>query len=185
MQWNRLTRVTPPADTVVSIDTAKAHLQIDHDDDDELIEALIRAAEAYVEGPKGIGIALLPQTWRLSLDRFSGSITIPLGPVREIVSITADGETVDPASYAYDLDSTPLKIVPNGSWPSVSAPGAVKVTFTVGYDADDVPWDIRAAILLLIAHLHRNREATSDKAMSEVPFGVQSVLDRYRVLGLG
>lgn len=189
--WTRLIRVTPPSTTVVSIDEVKAHLNLGDDFEDDYLPTLIRAAEAYFEGPNGIGVALLTQTWRLSLDRFSSVISIPLGPVTEIVSITytdAAGDTheVDPASYTYDLDTTPLRIVPahGHSWPSVtlSPVGAVKVVFIAGYgDPAEVPADIRGAILLLIGHLHRNREATADKALSEIPFGVSTILDRYRV----
>lgn len=196
--WSRLVRVTPPTTTVVSLDEVKAHLNIGlgdaTDEEDEFVlPGLIAAAEAYVEGPNGIGIVLLEQSWRLSLDHFSAPITVPLGPVFDVISITytdtaGDTHTVDPASYVFDVDSQPLKIVPNGSWPSASLArtGAVKVTFTAGWgDPSEVPADLRAAILLLISHLHRNREATSDRPLSDVPFGVSTVFDRYRVLGLG
>jgi len=39
--------------------------------------------------------------------------------------------------------------------------------------------------VLLVGHLHRNREAASEVALKEIPFGVQSILDRYRATGLG
>lgn len=191
--WSRLVRVSPPTTTVVSLDEVKAHLNIDYDDEDEFVlPGIIAAAEAYVEGPNGIGIVLLEQTWRLSLDRFTCPITVPLGPVSDVISITytdAAGEThtVDPARYVFDVDSQPLKIVPNGSWPSASLArtGAVKVTFTAGYDdPSEVPADLRAAILLLIGHLDRQREAASDRPLSDIPFGVSTIFDRYRVLGI-
>lgn len=198
--WTRLVRVIPPETTVVSVDEVKAHLSIDHDDDDDYLTTLIRAAEAYVEGPNGIGVVMLEQTWRLSLDRFSGPISIPMGPVKAISEVTykpamlvgqpdSTTYTLDPASYVFDLDSQPLKIVPayGHSWPSVthSPVGAVKVVFTAGWgDPSEVPGDLRAAVLLLIGHLHRNREAASDRPLTDIPFGVQTVFDRYRIIGV-
>lgn len=47
---------------------------------------------------------------------------------------------------------------------------------------DDVPEDIRAAILLLIGHLYENREAGAERALSEIPFGVKALLDLNRVV---
>lgn len=66
-------RVTPPSDVVVTVEEAKARLRIDFDDDDDLIDAFIRAATDYLEGPRGyLGRALLDQTWDLYLDAFPG-----------------------------------------------------------------------------------------------------------------
>lgn len=47
---------------------------------------------------------------------------------------------------------------------------------------DDVPEDIRAAILLLIGHLYENREAGAERALSEIPFGVKALLSMDRVV---
>ena len=164
---------------------AKKHLRVYHNDDDAEIEAFIYAATAMIEGPTGIGIALSPQTWRLSLDYFPCEIVVPLGPVTSIVSVSfkdAAGADQPVSGLRYDVDAQPLKIWParDTSWPEVYCePGAVKVTFECGYE--ELPADLRAAVLLLVGHLYENREAVADVKMAELPMGVATILERYRV----
>lgn len=142
MDWARLTCVTPPARQVAT-EIAKAHLNVDHADDDDLIDGIVDAAQASIVGPNGIGIALAASTWRLSLDEFPGGlasgtsigqypgrwldasrrhqhpvIAIELGPVKSITSITyidaAGGlQTLASSEYLVDLDRRPARIVPS------------------------------------------------------------------------
>jgi uncharacterized phiE125 gp8 family phage protein len=117
--WHRLTRTIAPTVDPVTLAEVKAALRVDGTDEDTHIAGLIKAATARVE--QGAGIALLPQTWRASLDRFPvGSIRIPLAPVSAVSSITyraQDGTTatLDPAAYEFDLDVWPLLILPRSS----------------------------------------------------------------------
>lgn len=183
-EWTRLVRTVAP-DPVVTLVEAKKHLRILHSDDDEEILDIIAAAQAQIEGPNGIGIALAPQTWRMSLDYFPCEIIVPLGPVTAINSITytkEDGTAGSTDRWRVDIDSQPCRLWPpyDESWPvSRCEPGAVKVTFTTGYAS--VPADLRAAVKLLVGHLYENREATTDASMTELPMAVSSILNRYRV----
>lgn len=185
-EWTRLVRTQAPASPVVSVVEAKRHLRVFHDDDDADIEAMVASAEAAIEGPTGIGVALSPQTWRLSLDRFPCEIIVPLGPVTAVTSVgyvDANGSDATVTGLRFDLDSSPLRIWParGTAWPSATCePGAVKVTFVCGYV--DLPKDLRWAILLLVGHLYENREAvTTDLKAVDLPMGVSSILERYRV----
>ena len=71
---------------------------------------------------------------------------------------------------------------------SVADVGALVVATTAGnqlgavFQADDLPEEIRAAILLMIGHLYENREAGTERALQEIPFGVKSLLDMNRVV---
>ncbi len=188
MIWTNLTRTVAPTLPVVTVADAKAQLRILHDDDDALIERLIEVATATIEGPTGIGRVMRPQTWRMTLNGFPcREITIPLTPVTGIVSITfrstATGSplTINSALYVADLDQRPAVIRPVDSWPSadLTTPGSVKVTFTAG--SDDMPTDLIHAVLMMVAHLYENPEAVTDRVVREVPLGVQSILNRYRV----
>jgi uncharacterized phiE125 gp8 family phage protein len=63
--------ITPPDDAVVTLEEAKAFLNVTHSDHDELIEGLVDAATAALDGRYGLlQRALSPQTWELVLDRF-------------------------------------------------------------------------------------------------------------------
>ncbi|MGM4911442.1 head-tail connector protein [Rhizobium sp. 768_B6_N1_8] len=185
-EWTRLVRTVEPTEPVVSLAEAKRHLRVLHDDDDTDIELFVAAASAAIEGPNGIGIALSPQTWRLSLDHFPCEIVVPLGPVTEVTSVAyqdANGDTATVSGLRFDLDESPLRIWParDTAWPETYCePGAVKITFACGYEK--LPADLRAAILLLVGHFYEHREAvTTDLKAVELPMGVASILERYRV----
>lgn len=179
MDWLRLKAVTSPLTQIVTLDEAREHLRIDHDDDDSYVVNLIDTAAAFIEGPNGAGIALSPRQWRYSLDHLPRLITLDLCPVISVDSITVLGDEVDPSSYTVDLDSTPVRIV--GSYlPTIVGNGGVKILFTAGYQR--VPADLKQAALLLIGHFYQNREATGPN-LSEIPFAVSAILNRYRAFG--
>ncbi len=184
-EWTRLVRTVAPAGPTVTLAEAKRHLRVFHDDDDADITSIVAAAEAVIEGPNGIGIALLQQTWRLSLDRFPCEIIVPLGPVNGVTSVTyrdSDGVEQAVSGLRYDVDQQPFRIWParNTSWPSVNCEsGGVKVTFECGHEL--LPQDLRWALLLLVGHFYENREAIADTSLAELPMGVASILERYRV----
>lgn len=184
--WSRLVRTVAPAAPVITLVQAKAHLRVDFADDDDLITELVEVATAFIEGPNGIGIALMPQTWRLSLDWFPyPEIVIPLGPVTAISSIAYTDSAGAPQSIAtwrVDLDSNPCRIWParDTSWPLIMwEPGAIKVTFVCGYAT--VPSDLKAAVKLIVGHLYEHRESVTDLTANELPMGVSAILERYRV----
>lgn len=188
MSWSRLVRVgdLPPAP--LSLDAAKAHLRIDSDEEDDDVDALVASAVAAIDGPKGIGIAMVEQTWRLSLDRFcEREIPLLLNPVRSIVSVTyvdaaGDTQTIDAGDYQLDADQDPAILSPTfgTAWPSARCqPGSVKITFKAGFaaaaDAEtDVPADLVQAIKLTISNLYDNKDGG-------VPARARDILNRYGV----
>ena len=185
-EWLRLVRTVAPSSPVITLAQAKRHCRVDHNDDDADITELVEVATAAIEGPNGIGIALMPQTWRMSLDYFPCEIKIPLGPVTAISSIgytDADGDPATVASWRADLDTSPVRIWParDTAWPAITCePGAVKVVFTCGFAS--VPSDLKAALKLLVSHFYEHREAvTTDLKAIDLPMGVDAILNRYRV----
>lgn len=195
MSWARLVRVTAPAALALALPAAKAQVgAVEFDDDDARISDAIAAAIAHVDGPNGLGLAMINQTWRLSLDRWPPCIEIPLTPVSSVTSIKyrdpADVEqTLDPALYALDLDQQPVRIVPavGVTWPTPRLrPGAIKIEFVAGYGATeaDVPADLRQALKLLVSHFYANTDAVGQK-LEVLPLGVEAVFDRYRISTFG
>ena len=207
MSWTRLARVTAPSGDIVTLGEAKAHLRVDFADDDDLIGGLIEAAIGAIDGPKGVGVCLLTQQWRLSLDglpctgswwrrepSMRRSIEIPLSPVISVDEITyldlgGVRQTLDASLYVYDLDAKPLRIERafGQVWPQARhQPGSVKVTFTAGFgeDATGIPADLKAAMKLLIGHYYVHREAVvgvdNRDSSAPLPLGVDLILNRYR-----
>ncbi len=185
--------VTAPAAEPITLAEAKAHLRVDGSDDDTLIASLIGAARRHVEDLTGR--ALITQTWRLSWDdQFPAEIRLPKGSLQsvdEIAYIDTAGATqiLDPSAYQVDADSEPGRVVPvyGASWPVArSQPAAVTVDWTCGYGdaADDVPAPIKAAMLLLIGTLYRDREGLGSDGLTELP--TQGLLlSPYRLWGFG
>jgi uncharacterized phiE125 gp8 family phage protein len=196
--WDKagLVRTAAPDAKPVSLAQAKKQCRIDFADDDDLVQGLLDAAIAQVDGPSGAGIALITQSWRLSLDRWPRpSIVVPLGPVQTIDSLqyipfgATALTTLDPSGYAYDLDAEIVRIRPDPTmgWPQLQpGPGAIKIAFTCGYgdNQTSVPVDIQQAILLLVSHWYEHRDAVvgveNRDSSTVMPLGVDAILDRYR-----
>jgi len=194
MDFHRTALVIPPTEPAINLDRVKQHLGVSFDADDDLISIFLDAATAAVEGPTGIGIALRPATYRLTLDCWpAGPIRLPLRPATGVTSITYKDtagaiQTLDPATYSIDLDTGTVCRAINASWPSLAnLPGAVTVTFTAGFAT--IPADLKAAILLIVGHYYANREAvvgtTGSITPKELPFGVEAIFSRYRVTTFG
>lgn len=135
---NRPVLVTPPAVLPVSLDEAKAHLRIDHNDDDALITGLIGAAVAHLDGWTGVlGRCLVEQTWRQDFERLASCLSLPLGPVISISSVMAGDDTVDRTSYSLKTDAGGRSRV---EFSGVLVSGPVSVTYKAGYATiPDVP----------------------------------------------
>jgi uncharacterized phiE125 gp8 family phage protein len=160
----------PPEEEPISLEEAKAHLRVDINTDNELIEALIAAAREYCETFQGR--AYITQTWELWLDAFPAQswIQLPRPPLQaeelevKYYDINDHNETFE--DYFVDTKSEPGYIVLNtgAAWPSIILRPAngVCVTFTVGYGAaEDVPQKVKQAMLLIIGDWYENREAKS------------------------
>lgn len=189
-----LTLDTPPVNLAVSLADAKSHLRVDHEDEDILIRNYIIAATERLDGRLGIlGRCLITQTWTMRLDSFPASIALPFAPVQSITSIdytdTANNpQTVTATDYEFEAgEYNPCITLATGiSWPSTATTrGAASVTFIAGYGPDpkDIPGPITQALLLIIGHFYRNREAEMTGPIStEIKFGVDTLTAPYRRL---
>ena len=187
--------ITGPAKHPIELDELKDHLRIETTvaDEDANLYGLIRAANGYVE--EFLNRSLLEQELELSLDAFpSGSDPIrpSFGPLVSVTSIKYDDvdeveQTWANTKYKVDTASVPGRIVAafNESYPTaLTQVNSVRVRYKAGYgtDVDDVPENIRRAVMMLAAHLYENREATIQANLMEVPMGVKGLLWPSRVL---
>lgn len=186
--------ITAAANYPVTVTEAKAHLRVDFTDDDALIGALLAAATAHAE--RFLGRALVDQIWELTLDEFpDAELEIPLPPLIEVVSVkydnaAGDEQTLDAADYVVDVQSEPGWIVPaNNSWPSIyDGINAVRIRFRAGYlnsdspPTDNVPADIKAAILMYLGTLYANRETmVIGQTATQMPWASEQLLRPHRV----
>jgi uncharacterized phiE125 gp8 family phage protein len=187
----RLRLVTPPAAEPVTLAEAKAHLRIEGAEDDAYVTALIQAARQHVEEVCWRG--LVTQEWEAVLEGFpDGALELPKGNLASIASITyvdsaGATQTLAPATYEADTVSVPgrLLLAYGQSWPSTRCQwDAVRVRYTVGWAAGEVPTPIRQALLLLVAQLYEHRTVDEDRALSRPSFTVDVLLAPYRLVRL-
>jgi uncharacterized phiE125 gp8 family phage protein len=190
--------ITAPAVNPISLVEAKAHLRVDHSQEDTLIELFVKAATQNAEA--FLGRALVTQTWELVLDSFpTEEVKIPLPPLQSVVSIkyddsAGDEQTLATDQYVVDTASEPGWVVPlTAGWPStIDAINAVRIQFVAGYPpTSDSPPDltanilfsIKAAILLNLGSLYANRETVViGQTTAHLPWGAEQLLRPHRVL---
>lgn len=189
--WRALQRVTRRNSglDVFPLVAAKDHLRVG-DGDDAIITECIRRAVDFIEGPDGVGVALLATNWVLSLDRLPRRITLPLGPVTGVVSVSwlnpEDEEVIlDTSAYRLEsgIDPALLLARPGAVWPvPLRQEGAVRVTFTAGYAApEEIPGPLMQAIALLVGDFYEHREASvMGVSATEIPIGIERLLAPYR-----
>lgn len=174
-----------PASGAVTLGEAVTHLRADEAPESlEEVDRLVRMATVEVEDQTGR--ALVTQERVLLLDGWEPEIWLPRPPLQEVLEVRYrdEGEAwqvLDPARYRVDLESVPARLrpAPGERWPALSRGGlsAVRVAYRCGYGGpEDVPEDLRHAVLLLLSHRYDDREGRLPE-----PVGVRALTMRHRV----
>jgi len=199
-----LRTITRPAVEPITLEEALRHLEVDYGQHDsppgdpatyyqaDLVSELISAARAHAED--FTERCLAEGTFELRLDAFASVISLPKAPVQSIVSIMyidSDGaeQTLDPAVYTFDdnPDAPAVRLAYDQTWPATrSEANAVRIRFVAGFQAassppNPVPPQIKQALLLIIGHLHENREDSSAAKLEPIPLGAQALLRPLRL----
>lgn len=188
---------TTVPDAALPVDEFKAHLRLgtgfgEDNLQDSVLKSFLRAAIAAIEARTGKVLITREFSWSLTSWRDRTGQTLPVAPVSEIIGVklinTLDDETDLPNDrFRLERDSQRPRLRPSGSLlPTISTGGSVRILFRAGFAADwgGLPADLGQAVLLLAAHYYeyRNETAFSDGCM---PFGVTSLLQRYRTMRIG
>jgi len=181
--------LTPPAAEPFSRADAKRFLRIEHETDDELIEALIASARREIE--LATRRVLVAQRWRIVLHRWprSGRITSPVNPLKALEAVRVYDEAgaadaVDTAVFTLDTASVPALI--DCSRLNIPAPGrsvaGIELDVSAGYGLPaDVPEPFVQAIRLLVARSYESRDRVMPDAL---PHTVAALIAPFRVLSL-
>lgn len=165
----------------------KLFLRVDHDDEDDVIEALANAAIAWCEDYCNRKFATgLLATFYLNSFR---SASLAYGPVTSITSVVYDDttgfeQTLNASKYYYDRpNNNPVRIyfhdVPDledyNSQP-------VRVVAAVGAAPNDA---VKHAVRLLAGHWYENRRTVvTGTIATSIPFAVEALLSSQRILDL-
>ena len=111
-------------------------------------------------------------------------IAFQKNPVTSVTSITYDSGASPRPTLAADQYMVISRqhgsyITPSygAQWPTPrNIPEAIRIRFVAGYT--DVPEPLKHAIHMLVAHWYENREVLSN--MSEIPYGVESLISPHR-----
>jgi uncharacterized phiE125 gp8 family phage protein len=161
---------------------------------DPVLENYLRSAIAAIEARTGKVLVAKQYTWTLTAWREACRQALPLAPVSSVdgvrlVDRLGGTSVVDPALYRLEVDMhRPVLWGATGSLPSIALSGTAEVDFTAGYGVAwaNVPDDLGMAVFLLGAHFYENRSAVGGEVA--MPFGVSSLIQRYRnvrILGGG
>jgi uncharacterized phiE125 gp8 family phage protein len=195
-----LYRVSRSTTAAVSLADMKAHLRVDFDDDDDLIEAFTEAATQHLDGADALlGRALVKQTYDLKLRTFSCEpVRIPLPPLISVDWIKYfDGNNAEQTFSAdvYEVagiggsQAAAIHLKSGQAWPTlyrVAEPMTIR--FTAGYVNDgnsppgEIPAPITAAIKLLVGTLYANRETVViGETAIMLPWAAEALLWPLRV----
>lgn len=196
MRYTGLKRLTQPPVEPVSLAEAKAHIRVDSEADDALIQGLIGTAREWVENH--LDRTLIRTQWQMRLDYFPHAITLPRPPFTpeeplQAVAITytdAMGSVVALPSSQYRVlgDRTPAVVMPpySGSWPSARYDSdSITVSWWAGYGPDQnaIPKSIKHAMLMLIGFWYENRMTLAVGAgitVTPLGFSVESLLASHK-----
>lgn len=192
---------TAPTVEPVDLVTAKGHLRIDHDYEDERIEnILIPTARQWVEGRTNR--QLIQATYELTLPAFPacGIIrlprpplinTAPLKPAITYKDTAGATQTLAESVYVVETSSDPwarpgrITLAFAQLWPTtLEQEDAVKVTFSCGYGTAgrNVPAPLLSALLLILSELYEFRtEQTSGRTVTKNLLTAERLCEEFLV----
>ncbi|MGV8832861.1 MAG: head-tail connector protein [Devosia sp.] len=175
------------AEEPVSLAEAKAFLKVDDSAEDGLITTLIGAARLHVEGVTGQ--ALLAQSWRMVLDAWPDNRMVKLAvtPFIAVTEITAyDGDGAGHAVPLAQFLSEPDRLLLPASvagMPLLRERQGIEIDYVAGFgtDPEDVPADIRQALLVLVGYWYEHRDAVIVAGSGAVvPSGFDRLVAGYK-----
>lgn len=135
-----LVELVAPVVEPISVDQAKAHLRVDDNDQDDVIDRLITTAREEVEHTTRR--RMISRAFDYVLDDFPYTICIPIEPVRSVWAITyIDGagatQTLSTSVYNVSIQNGRCEIRPKTGqvWPQIELDrlGAVTVRLFIGH----------------------------------------------------
>ena len=177
--------VTPAAESVLTLDEAKAQLRMEDSDgiDDALIQSIARAADRMFENKTGR--ALMQASYEYVSDQWPCNGIIKLWP-GNLVSVESvkyyDSNNVlqtmaEGTDYEVNKRSKPGRIILLESPSTYERHDAIQVLYTVGHGASGadteaqralVDEDIKAWLKLNLGTIYKHRELTTDDKIGDI-----------------
>lgn len=186
----------PSALNPVPIRELAAHLRLaqgfnDDGSEDALLDLYLRNATAVIERRTATALVERPYLLQTACWDRRGHLHLPVGPVTTIDSIRyiRPGSTIDLTEDDWRLEpgtrrqrltgpsGRALRMLPHGA--------LAEIAFTAGYGPswNEVPDDLRQAVILLAAHCYENREGDVELD-NGMPHGLAGILERHQAIRL-
>ncbi|WP_339107462.1 head-tail connector protein [Thioclava sp. GXIMD4216] len=190
-----LNEIVPVTSDRLPIAALRDHLRLgrgfaDVGAEDVALEAYLRAAIALIE--QRISKALLTRGFLLRLRRWANpqAQPLPLAPLTGVTQVAlrgADEEVavLDAARYRLMPDGVrPVLLAVGGNFPPLEDGGLIEISVEAGFGVmwENVPADLRQAVMLLAAHYFEHRHESDQSGA--LPFGVNALIEPWRVVRL-
>tara|TARA_R110000744_G_scaffold34515_2_gene80349 strand:+ start:578 stop:1162 length:585 start_codon:yes stop_codon:yes gene_type:complete len=185
-----LRRVSAPASLPITLTEVKAHLRVEHTDDDTYINSLIAAVVGFTDVQGALGRAMITQTWQQYVSPKPKTVTLLATPVQSVVSVKyydIDGALQTDTLSNYDVfgspDFTTIRPKKTKAWPDTQIrDDAIIIEYVIGYgSASDVPATTKHAMLMLVGHWYDNRENELIGTISKtLPYGFEELISIER-----
>jgi|LakMenEpi03Aug12_release.lakeMendotaPanAssembly.Ray.scaffolds.fasta_scaffold170238_3 uncharacterized phiE125 gp8 family phage protein len=187
-------RPSSPVDynSFLSLETAKLHLRMDHDDDDDIIEIYRDAAMRTAEHETGRMVAddeLIFYCDRLPGSQENYEINIPVLPISSIDEIAYydgnDWAVIPDTEYRSDLISEPSRVrfVSTDFDIDEDTPMPIRITLTAGYSSSNVPQEFINGALLVLGSMYENRQdVVIGTIATKIPKGSEFLFQQLRIV---
>lgn len=212
-QYRGHSLVASPAVEPVTLSELKA--QIKHPggtDEDASLSLYISAAREYFE--ELTGLALITQTWLLTLDRWpterepwwdgvrdgaigslsaagrSAQVLLPRYPLQSVSAIQVDDSAISVGdTFTVDVYQKPGRLVLKfgAMFPQhLQTANAIQITYIAGYGASAgaVPAALRLALLQMAAYLYTHRGDDCTASDAASESGAMAIFNRYKAIEL-
>lgn len=174
-------RVTTQPALLVTVEEAKVALGESGTGRNDLIEGLLYAAQAELDGPLGwVGITVAPQSIEVRADAFDDPVVTLPGPIDGDVVVTyldgdAASQTLDTDVYAVMTDGR-VVLVDGQSWPTLfDQSEAARFAYDAGITDEDDP-RIRQMKTAIIMHVRMTLDMVEpDKVRKAIEALVKSM----------
>jgi uncharacterized phiE125 gp8 family phage protein len=187
-----LMEAAPAAPNPVPLAEFAAHLRLgygfaDDGSEDALLDLYLRHAIAVVEARTGQALVARPYVLQVAGWNRHGHLVLPVGPVGGIDRlrfVRAGGRVeLSPGEWALEPGRARQRLTGAGGGPLRPVPhGALaELEFTAGHAQawDEVPGDLRQAVLMLAAHYYENRHGELGEE-AVLPAAVGAILAPHR-----
>ena len=187
---------TTVPDAALPVAELKDHLRLgsgfaDDELQDPVLASYLRASMAAIEARTGKVLIEREFSWTLTAWRDGRRQPLPVAPVNAITAVMlidlngdetfADGDAwyLEPDSQRPSLKAV-VSVLPN-----IPPNGSIRIGMLTGFGPEwgDLPADLGQAVMMLAAHFYEYRH-DAVHGTPAMPFGVSSLIERYRTVRL-